>query len=306
MVDLVSAIDCGTNSVRLLIASVVEGRVEEVDRRLHITRLGQGVDATGQFAPEALGRTLDAMADFAEELDRLGVDARRVVATSAARDASNSAEFFDGVLAMIGVPVEIISGAEEARLSFAGAVTALPGLGEPVLVIDIGGGSTELARGGRGRLEQAVSLPMGSVRLRERFFGAAAVPGPAQVAAARQYVDDLVDASGLDLQGLACLVGVGGTVTSLSALSQQLATYDRLRVHGSVLPVDAVLGLARRLLGMSPAEIALLPTMVPGRADVISAGALVAARLVARLGLPLWVSESDLLDSIALELAGPR
>ena len=302
MSGLFAAIDCGTNSVRLLVARVApDGRLDEVDRRLHLTRLGQGVDATGRFAPEALERTLAAMADFGAQLDSLGVSARRLVATSAARDAANSAEFFDGALARLGVPAEIISGEEEAWLSYTGAVRAL-GLTGPALVMDIGGGSTELVAGSGEEIEAAISLPMGSVRLRERFL-ASDPPLPVEVAAASGYVDDLLDGCGVDFAG-GTWVGVGGTATSLSALVQHLPAYDRALVHGSVLTADAVRGLTAGLLAMPVAEVLALPTMVPGRADVICAGALVCDRIGRRAPGPLLVSEADILDGMVLSLAG--
>ncbi len=306
MGELYAAIDCGTNSVRLLVAGVEAGRLVEVDRRLHITRLGQGVDATGRFHPEALRRTLVAMRDFATQLDALGVRQRRVVATSAARDAANSAEFFAGVLAALGTPAEIISGEEEARLSCLGALRGLSGLDrpeldhpvldDPVLVMDIGGGSTELV------LDRAVSLDVGSVRLRERFL-ASDPPTPAQVAAATAYVDGLLDASGIDLAAVATWIGVGGTATSLSALAHGLPVYDRDVVHGSVVSTAALEALAESLISMPIAQVSALPTMVPGRADVICGGALICQRVGRRVGVPLLVSEADILDGIIWGLA---
>lgn len=301
--QLLAAVDCGTNSVRLLVCRLTGGGLVEVDRRLHITRLGQGVDATGRFHPEALARTLAAMADFGAELDSLGVARRRVVATSAARDAANSGEFFAGVRDRIGVEAEIIPGEEEARLSYAGAVTALPDLAQPVLVMDIGGGSTELVSGRDGRVDRAVSLDIGSVRVRERFLPGDP-PEAAQVEAARSHIDALLDGSGIEFAAVASWVGVGGTVTSLSALVQGLAVYDRSLVHGSVVDLAALDRLTGRLLGMPVAAVAALPTMVPGRADVLCAGALICARVGARLGGPLTVSEADILDGIVSELAG--
>ncbi len=301
MTELFAAIDCGTNSVRLLVAGVEGGRLVEVDRRLHITRLGQGVDATGRFHPEALQRTLLALGDFAAQLDALGVRRRRVVATSAARDAANSGEFFGGVLAALGAPAEIISGEEEARLSYVGALRGLSGPGrpeldDPVLVMDIGGGSTELV------LDRAVSLDAGSVRLRERFL-ASDPPTSTEVEAATAYVDGLLDASGIDLAGVATWVGVGGTATSLSALAHGLPVYDRDVVHGSVVSGVALAALAESLMRMPIAEVSALPTMVPGRADVICGGALICERVGRRVGIPLLVSEADILDGIIWGLA---
>jgi len=301
--DLYAAVDCGTNSVRLLVSRLVDGRLVEVDRRLHLTRLGQGVDATGRFHPDALARTFAAMADFGEELDSLGVAHRRVVATSAARDAANSAEFFDGVRRRLGVEAEIIPGDEEARLSFAGAVSALTGLAEPVLVMDIGGGSTELVVGSDGVPSAAISLDVGSVRLRERFLHSDP-PGPDEIEAARAHVDGLLDASGIDFAGVATWVGVGGTATSLSALVQELPSYDRALVHGSRITPSQLSALTARLLAMPVADVVALPTMVPRRADVICAGALVCAAVGARVTGDLAVSEADILDGILLGLVG--
>ncbi|MFZ0530275.1 MAG: Ppx/GppA phosphatase family protein [Propionicimonas sp.] len=301
MAELFGAVDCGTNSVRLLIARRVDGRLEEVDRRLHITRLGQGVDATGAFHPEALDRTLAAMADFGAELDRLAVPVRRVVATSAARDAANSAEFFAGARERLGVDAEIISGVEEAELSYAGAVTALPRLAQPVLVMDIGGGSTELVLGAAGVPRSAVSLNLGSVRLRESHLHSDP-PSADEIAAASAHIDALLDGSGIDFGQVASWVGVGGTVTSLSALAQRLPVYDRALVHGSVVTAAALAGLEDELLSLPVADVAELPTMVPGRADVICAGGLICARVGARVELDLTVSEADILDGILLQL----
>jgi len=301
--QLLAAVDCGTNSVRLLVSRLVEGRLVEVDRRLHLTRLGQGVDATGRFHPEALARTLDAMADFGAELDRLGVTHRRAVATSAARDAANSAEFFEGARARLGIEAEIIPGEEEARLSYAGAVGALPDLDQPVLVMDIGGGSTELVLGSDGAARQAISLDIGSVRLRERFLHSDP-PTAAEVATATAHIDGLLDGSGIDFGAVATWVGVGGTVTSLSALVQGLPTYDRALVHGSAVTRDQLDELGLRLLAMPVAAVTTLPTMVPGRADVIGGGALIARRVASRLAPHLTVSEADILDGLLLGLVG--
>ena len=332
MTDLFAAVDCGTNSVRLLIARASAAGLAEVDRRLFITRLGQGVDATGRFAPEALERTFAAMDDFAAQLGSLGGARTRVVATSAARDAANSAVFFDGVRARFGVDAEIISGAEEAALSYAGAVGALPGLPTPALVMDIGGGSTELALGepaanvilsetaterqvagsmplGISRQPDAgagsplaVSLDMGSVRLRERFF-ASDPPTPAQIEAAEAFADGLLDGSGVPFGDASSWVGVGGTATCLSAIALGLSSYDAAAVHGSTLTRETIDALSDRLLAMPVAEIVKIPTMVPGRADVICAGALICRAVGRRVAGDLRVSEADLLDGIVARLA---
>ena len=303
MIRRVAAIDCGTNSIRLLIAELApDGTLVDLDRRLHLTRLGQGVDATGDFHPDALARTLAGVADFAAEIAGLGVDAVRLVATSAARDAGNRQAFFAGVRERLGVDAEIITGAEEARLSFRGAITALPHAAEPVLVMDIGGGSTELVLGAGGALRDA-SLDIGSVRLRERFLHHDP-PTAAEVAAATEHVDRLLDGSGIDLTSARTWIGVGGTATSLSALHQHLPVYDRTLVHGSVLTRAEVIALADALMASPIAQIRQLPTMHPRRADVICAGALIASRVARRSPVDLLVSESDILDGIARELIG--
>lgn len=297
----VAAIDCGTNSVRLLVAEASEGGFVEVDRQLRLTRLGQGVDATGAFHPDALARTMAACDDYAAILASHGVDGLRFVATSAARDASNREEFFAGVRERLGVDAEVITGDEEANLSFTGAVSALPDAARPALVVDIGGGSTELVLGSADGGVQGISLDMGSVRLRERFL-ASDPPTVEQVAAATDFVDGLLDASGIDIASARTWVGVGGTATSLSALVQGLPVYDRAAVHGSTLTRSSLVELADRLLGQTVAEVLEYPTMVPGRADVICAGALICARIARRASVDLTVSEADILDGLVLGL----
>ena len=301
----VAAIDCGTNSVRLLVAEAGdEGRLVDLDRRLILTRLGQGVDATGRFHPDALARTLDAFAEYADVIAQLGVGRVRLVATSAARDASNRDEFFAGAPERLGVEAEIISGDEEARLSFTGALTALPDVAAPVLVIDIGGGSTELIVGSGGatpHIDHGLSLDIGSVRVRERFL-AGDPPTTEQVNAASAYIDSLLDGSGVDFDSIATWIGVGGTATSLSALNQRLPAYDRTKVHGSSMSRVELHTLTHDLLTSTVEQVKALPSMHPKRADVICAGALIAARIGARMPVDLTISESDILDGIALGL----
>ncbi|MFT4294040.1 MAG: Ppx/GppA phosphatase family protein [Micropruina sp.] len=301
----VAAIDCGTNSVRLLVAEPASGGgLVDLDRRLILTRLGQGVDATGQFHPDALRRTLDAFAEYAQVIEEFGADRVRLVATSAARDASNRDEFFAGARSLLGVDAEIISGDEEAALSFRGALTALPDVAAPALVMDIGGGSTELVLGSGGitpRIEHGLSLDIGSVRVRERFL-AGDPPTGAQIDAASDYIDALLDSSGIPFADVATWIGVGGTATSLSAVSQRLPEYDRTRVHGSTLARHDLSALTQQLLGSSVAQVRELPSMHPKRADVICAGALIADRVGRRVQVDLTVSESDILDGLALGL----
>ena len=306
----VAAIDCGTNSVRLLIAEAgPEGRLVEFDRRLQLTRLGQGVDATGRFAPDALQRTLDAVASFAEVIREHGAEQVRMVATSAARDAGNRDEFFAGVRERLGVDAEIISGDEEAWLSFRGALTALPDAPAPTLVMDIGGGSTELVLGAASSagpvIQHGLSMDIGSVRMRERFLHSDP-PTPAEVAAAADHIDGLLDASGIDFASVQSWIGVGGTDATLAALALELPAYDRSRVHGSRMARDAVIGLADLLLAMPVSLVRQFPTMPPKRADVICAGALIASRVALRSPVELLVSEADILDGIVLGLLDAR
>lgn len=301
----VAAIDCGTNSVRLLVAERTPGGyLQDLDRRLILTRLGQGVDATGQFNPDALERTLIAFAEYAEVIERHGVERVRLVATSAARDASNREEFFAGARRVLGVEAEIISGDEEAALSFRGATTALPEVAAPVLVMDIGGGSTELVVGSAGaapRIDHGLSLDVGSVRVRERFL-ADDPPTSGQVAQASAHIDSLLDGAGIDFGAVATWIGVGGTATSLSAVNQQLPTYDRTFVHGSTMTRDQLGALTTRLLASTVEQVRALPSMHPKRADVICAGALIADRVGRRVPVDLTVSESDILDGLVLGL----
>lgn len=301
----VAAIDCGTNSVRLLVAeTAASGGLADLDRRLVLTRLGQGVDATGRFHPDALARTLDAFADYADVIAGFGVDRVRLVATSAARDASNRDEFFAGARQRLGVDPEIISGDEEAALSFRGALTALPDVAAPAMVMDIGGGSTELIVGAGGvspSIDHGLSLDIGSVRIRERFL-ASDPPTIEQLAAASDHIDDLLDGAGIDFAGVATWIGVGGTATSLSALNQRLPEYDRTKVHGSSMTRSELHDLAVNLLTSTVAQVRTLPSMHPKRADVICAGALIADRVGARMPVELTISESDILDGIALGL----
>ena len=299
----VAAIDCGTNSIRLLVAEADGRGVRELERDLRITRLGQGVDATGEFHPDALVRTFAACDEYAAALARHGVGRVRFVATSAARDAGNREAFDAGVRERLGVTPEVIPGDEEAQLSFAGALGAAPDAEAPTLVMDIGGGSTELVLGQAGRPVKGVSLDMGSVRLRERIL-ASDPPSLDEVAEAGEFIDDLLDASGVDFDSARSWLGVGGTATSLSAIVQGLPAYDRARVHGSVVPREALGELSGRLLALPVAQVLEIPTMVPGRADVICAGALICHRIATRMGVDLTVSESDILDGIVAGLLG--
>ncbi|MGO4956580.1 Ppx/GppA phosphatase family protein [Luteococcus sp. Sow4_B9] len=299
----VAAIDCGTNSIRLLIAEAgADGQMVELDRRLQIVRLGQGVDATGEFHPDALERTFAAVDDCAAVIRIHGCDRIRFVATSAARDAHNRETFFQGIRDRLGIEVEIIPGAEEARLSFAGALSGIRPDDEPVLVVDIGGGSTELIVGGRdGRIQHATSLDVGSVRLRERLLHSDP-PMRDEVDQAADLIDALLDGSGVDFPAVKRFIGVAGTATSLSAIQQGLPGYDRAKVHGSHLELDEIAHLADVLLATPVAGIEAGTCLPMKRAEVICAGALILACIADRVGEPMVVSESDILDALAQEL----
>jgi exopolyphosphatase/guanosine-5'-triphosphate,3'-diphosphate pyrophosphatase len=302
----VAAIDCGTNSIRLLIAEPDgAGDLIDLERRLEVVRLGQGVDACGEFHPDALRRTFAAVDQYAELIKKADVEVEQVhfVATSATRDVTNRDSFFAGVRTRLGVVPDVISGEREALLSFKGALSRVTPEGEPVLVMDIGGGSTELITGNTaGELYSAISLDIGSVRVTERFLKQNPVADD-DLAQAAGYVDGLLAGSGVDFGSIGTWIGVAGTVTTLAGVYLELEHYDRERVHGAVIPLPAVEDLLHRLARMTVAEIRALPSMHPGRADVITGGALIAARVAARVKVEdLIVSESDILDGIALQL----
>ena len=302
----VAAIDCGTNSIRLLIAEPDgSGGLNDLKRRLEIVRLGQGVDATGEFHPDALRRTFAAVDDYAELIKKAEVPVENVhfVATSAARDAKNRDSFFLGIKERLGVQADVISGETEARLSFMGALSRITPDGEPVLVMDIGGGSTELITGSAaGELHSAISLDIGSVRVTERFLKQNPVADD-DLERATTYVDELLAGSGVDFDSIGTWIGVAGTATTLAGVYLELERYDRERVHGARIPVPAIAELLNRLAGLTVEEIRALPSMHPGRADVITGGALVETRVAKRLHVgELIVSESDILDGIALQL----
>lgn len=311
----VAAVDCGTNSIRLLVADVSgDGTLTELDRRMEIVRLGQGVDRTGALAPEALERTLAASRDYAKVAAELGATRVRFVATSATRDARNRGDFVDGVRAALGVDPEVVSGEEEALLSFRGATSGSasehPG---PYLVVDLGGGSTELVLG-TSTPDAAVSMDVGSVRLTERHLHSDP-PTAAEVAGAGADVDAALDeaAAVVPLGRTATLVGLAGSVTSVTAHALGLTTYRRETINGAVLSVADVLAACDDLLRRTREERLALGFMHPGRADVIGAGALVWSRVVRRVRdevaaaggdlTQVVTSESDILDGIALSLA---
>lgn len=315
----VAAIDCGTNSIRLLIADVTvrdDGTawLRDVHREMRIVRLGEGVDATGVLSASALARTRAALTDYAALAVRKGVERARMVATSATRDAANRDEFFAMTSEVLGAPAEVISGDEEARLSFAGAVGDLDPSEGPFLVADVGGGSTELVLGTwDGRKVDVVaakSVDVGCVRLTERCLHSDP-PTEAEVAdAVRVASDVLAEAFAVvPVERARTFIGVAGTVTTMSAVHMGLSEYDPDVLHLSRLPLAAIRSTTDLLVGMTHAERAAIGPMHPGRVDVIAAGAIVVRTLAdetaARAGIAeLVVSEHDILDGIALSLTG--
>lgn len=299
----VAGIDCGTNSIRLLIADLTDAGLRDVVREMRVVRLGQGVDRTGRLAPEALERTRVALADYAAQIRESGAGRVRMVATSATRDAANRADFVALVRAELGVDPEVITGQEEATLSFVGAASALPGPGGPLLVADIGGGSTELVLGGDGAL-RAHSMDVGCVRMTERHLHDDP-PTAAQIEATVADLRAAIDAARADvpLRGDVPFVGVAGTVTTIAAIALGLDRYDPEAIHGAELSAAQVAEVTARLLVMTRAERAALPVMHPGRVDVIGGGALVLRTLMEEIGAPTVVaSEHDILDGIVLSL----
>jgi exopolyphosphatase/guanosine-5'-triphosphate,3'-diphosphate pyrophosphatase len=283
----VAAVDCGTNSIRLLVADVDASHLTEIDRGLEIVRLGQGVDKTGRLDPAALARTFTSCRAYAKEIEQLGVERVRFVATSASRDAENRSEFVAGIREILGVTPEII------------------GHQPPYLVVDIGGGSTEFVLG-EDAVHAARSVDIGCVRLTERHLRTNP-PTTAQVAAARADIAQAIDqaAGAVPLAHVRTLVGLAGSVTTVAAIALGLDTYDPTRIHHTVISSADVRRVSDELLRMTHQERAALPVMHPGRVDVIGAGALILAEIVDRVGVDeVVVSEHDILDGIAWALAG--
>ncbi|MEU0494604.1 Ppx/GppA phosphatase family protein [Mycobacterium sp. NPDC006124] len=310
----VAAIDCGTNSIRLLIADVADGRLTDVHREMRIVRLGEGVDATGSFAEPALERTRAALVDYAALLAEHSVAAVRMVATSATRDAANRDEFFAMTAEVLGAVVpgavaEVITGTEEAALSFHGAVGELDSAGAPFVVVDLGGGSTEVVVGTSAGVDASYSANIGCVRLTERCL-ASDPPTATEVADARTVVRDALDAvfDVVPVERAKTWVGVAGTMTTLSALAMNLPTYDSEAIHLSRVSFEDLLKVCEGLLSMTRRQRAALGPMHEGRVDVIGGGAIVVEELARALGGragigELVVSEHDILDGIALSLA---
>jgi exopolyphosphatase/guanosine-5'-triphosphate,3'-diphosphate pyrophosphatase len=302
----VAAVDCGTNSLRLLIADVADGKLTELDRRMVVVRLGQGVDSTGAFAAEALERVFAASDEYAAVIRRAGAERIRFVATSAARDVSNRDEFFAGIRERFGIDPDIISGDEEAALSFHGATAGLADLDVPgpYLVADIGGGSTELVLGDASGVLSAQSLDMGSVRMTERHLPSDPAT-IAEMAAATRDVDSLLDSTTVPLAEARTLIGVAGTVTTVAAVALKLTEYDPAVIHHARIEGPLLLDTTSWLMGSTRIQRTVEPAIHPGRVDVIGAGALILQRLYDRLTLTrdeVVVSEHDILDGVALAL----
>lgn len=301
----VAAIDCGTNSIRLLIADIEGENFREVFRTMEIVRLGEGVDREQKFAPAAIERTLRAVSEFSGEIRRRGVTAIRFCATSATRDASNRDQFINGVIEILGVKPEVISGDEEARLTFKGATLQLHQSDAPYLVIDIGGGSTEFVLGGSD-VEAAKSVNIGCVRMSERHFQSSP-PSRDAIALAIRDIDAAIDdaAAKVHIAKAKTVIAVAGTATTVAAASLELTSYDRYTIHLSRIPATKVSEITDRFLEMKRDEIAALGYMHPGRVDVIAAGSLILDRILKRSGATEFVaSESDILDGIAWSIAG--
>jgi exopolyphosphatase/guanosine-5'-triphosphate,3'-diphosphate pyrophosphatase len=304
----VAIIDCGTNTIRLLITKPDgNGGLSEIDRRTKIVRLGQGVDATGEFHPDALARTFAQAEQYADLIKSHDIPAERVrfIATSASRDVSNRDEFLEGIRQRLGVMPDVITGDEEAALSFAGALSGADEPHTPVLVTDIGGGSTELIIGNAaGSADHAVSLDIGSVRVTERFLHDDP-PSADDLGRAAAYIDQLLDGEQIGWPGIRTWIGVAGTLTTLAAVDLDLTEYDRSKVHGHRIRITDLTEIYTRLSRLSAEQIRGLGTVDPQRADVITAGALIATRIAARLEVgSLTVSEADILDGAALQLIG--
>jgi len=299
----VAAIDCGTNSIRLLIADIDGNNFREVSRDMEIVRLGQGVDKTGQFHLDAIERTLAAVDKYAAEIARRGVEKIRFCATSATRDASNRDLFINGVVERLGVSPEVISGEEEARLSFTGATKDLPDVMAPFLVVDIGGGSTEFVIGHRS-VEAAKSVNIGCVRMSERHFR----NDPAEqseIDAARIDIQNAIAeaAKYVDIKGAKSLIAVAGTATTVAAAALDLPAYDRYSIHLSRISAEKTHEVSEMFLKLNRDERLSLGYMHPGRVDVIAAGSLVLSEILKATGAKEFIAcESDILDGIAWSL----
>lgn len=300
----VAAIDCGTNSIRLLIADIDNGNFREVSRTMEIVRLGQGVDKTKSFHPDAIDRTLAAVQLFSAEISKRGATKIRFCATSATRDATNRDLFIDGVESILGIKPEVIPGEEEAALSFIGATKELALSDGPFLVVDIGGGSTEFVFGTE-KVESAKSVNIGCVRMSERHF-TSAPPTPGSIVEAISDIDEAiaVAAKAVPITKAKTLIAVAGTATTVAAAALNLDNYDRYAIHLSRISAEKTLAVAKRFQGMERSEIEKLGYMHTGRVDVIAAGSLVLSQIMLATGAKEFVaSESDILDGMAWSIS---
>ena len=299
----VAVIDCGTNSIRLLIAETSGSTIKELIRTMEIVRLGQGVDENKAFHPDAINRTLLAVKSFKEIIDKNKVDKIRFCATSATRDATNRNLFIDGVRDILNVQVEVIPGEEEAALSFTGATYQLDQSSGPFLVVDIGGGSTEFVYGDK-KVISAKSVNIGCVRMSERHL-TSQPPTMDQIASAIVDIDNAITqaAVSVPINSAKILIAVAGTATTVAAAALNLSKYDRDAIHLSKISADKVHKVAQMFQSMNKSEISALPYMHEGRVDVITAGSLVLSRVMAATGAVEFVaSESDILDGMAFSL----
>jgi exopolyphosphatase / guanosine-5'-triphosphate,3'-diphosphate pyrophosphatase len=312
VISRVAAVDCGTNSLRLLVADVDPERAElsDVVRRMEIVRLGQGVDSTGRLAPEALERTVGVLREYAAVIAGSAVQAVRMVATSATRDAGNAAEFTRSVKEVLGVAPEVLTGSQEAMLSFTGATAELAAGRDagPFLVVDIGGGSTEFVLGLGGIVpprQYSISVDVGCVRMTERHLHGDPPSGP-EVAAATADVAAALDtvAAAVPVRQARTLIGLAGSVTTVAAIAMGLPAYDAARIHHARVTAAEVHEVTGSLLAQTRATRAAIGVMHPGRVDVIGGGALILDQVMRRFGFgEVLVSEHDILDGIAWSLA---
>ncbi len=299
----VAAIDCGTNSIRLLIADIDGNNFREISREMEVVRLGQGVDKTGAFHPDAIARTLAAVDKYAAEIAKRGVEKIRFCATSATRDATNRALFIDGVKERLGIEPEVIAGEVEAALSFMGATKDFDKSKGPFLVIDIGGGSTEFVFG-TSSVELAKSMNIGCVRMSERHF-TGDQPDPGQIASAIEDIDEAIRqaAKSVPITQAKTVIMVAGTATTVAAAALDLPAYDRYAIHLARISAERAHQISTELLRETREQRAAHGYMHPGRVDVIGAGSLVLDRIMKASGASEFVaSESDILDGMAWSL----
>lgn len=297
----VAAIDCGTNSLRLLISDIDGAKKSDLVREMRIVRLGEGVDETGTLSDAAIERTLSATREYAATIDALDVESIRFCATSATRDAANAELLGDAIEKLLGVRPVVLSGDDEAAASYLGAARDLPELTDPVLVMDLGGGSTELIVGAGETVSAAQSLDIGAVRLTERHLHTDP-PTIAEITACIDDIDRALATTSVDLDLVRSVVGVAGTITTVAAHALDLETYDSERIHHAAISFDDMVSACLELAGGTVAQRRALPYMHPGRADVIGGGALIVDRILNRLvnaEPTVLVSERDILDGIA-------